>query len=219
MQFSQFLLDQDLPENLAALIYYKYLEYLFAKLSLYYSHGQHNCLVFLNKPLDFQECSINEAAKNGQTETVQFLIDHNAPIPSYALLNAVKKGYIEIVRLFLEHDVDVSNTFYAAACYDHEEILALLLKKYNTAIPSYALSLAVSQKRIPAIKLLLKYKATLSKYVLLEAAEDEDKEIFLLLLQYRTSISPEDIHYVRRTCSDEIAKLMLDEYNYNQYTS
>lgn len=100
----------NIPENLAALIYDKYINCLFGRPLDYYRHGQHSILVFLGKDLNITDSSLYAAVLSGNVDTVRFLTERNATIPYRCIPYTLMNYYNEIIELMLEYNVIIPSS-------------------------------------------------------------------------------------------------------------
>jgi hypothetical protein len=64
----------------------------------------------LNLLNSHSECALSAATRIRDVESVKWLIDHGADpkISDWCMIDAVSKGQLEIVRLFVEHGADIN---------------------------------------------------------------------------------------------------------------
>lgn len=118
MLFAQFALI-NLPENLLALCYLKYIKnfnnialdvYLMAEdipregSNVCFYHGQHAIINFLNI-VDISEHSAMFACAGNHTDTFVYLLEHNAAIDNDCLYLSIENDNLDIFKLLIDRNV------------------------------------------------------------------------------------------------------------------
>ena len=98
MIFSQFI-NVNMSEDLACMIYEKYITSILPKCNSMYANGQHGFMIYLNKQLKFNKYSVYLSAINDHIDTVIALLNVGAKVHKHTIHVLVSKGNCRMTEL------------------------------------------------------------------------------------------------------------------------
>lgn len=134
---------------------------------------------------------IDQAAKSGSTELIDYMVARGAEATSFALEKAVQYEKLPVVKQLIGMGVGVESSTLVEACYNgNPEIMSCLLENNpETDIDLLALCIKVGSFQCAEILLSRGYKATSD--ALIWAVHREDKYWISRLIEEGAQITPE----------------------------
>jgi ankyrin repeat protein len=166
----------------------------------------------INGDATLYNCALGKAAKSGNTQIIQLLLNRGADAYGYALTKAAKKGHLEIVQMMLQYNVtNYDGAMEAAASGGHMAIIQLM-QPYGTTDYPRVLIAAARGGHLNVIQYLIESDVSMGTNDLNEAMKYAARYGHLSSVQYLVKSGANNfdvaIHYAKSWGYYEVAEYL-----------
>ena len=120
------------------------------------AYGQLSTVKLLLKEGANASHAIIDAAENGKTEVVRYLLESGAKLhKDTEVVNAARNGYADTVKLLLDYGANPSGALPLAIIYDHAKVVEVLIKN-GAEIFKTAVIMAVQHMSLEVLPVMLR---------------------------------------------------------------
>jgi hypothetical protein len=160
---------------------------------------------------ELKDYVIEQAIENEDFDMVAFLINHNCPKDSWNLRLAAKKGNTDIVQLMIESGYELKDYVIEQAIENEDFDMVAFLINHNCPKDSWHLSLAAKKGNLEIIKLMIESGGyVLKEYVIEQAIENNDVGMVAFLIKHNCPIDSWNLRLAAKKANTEILELMIE---------